>query len=143
MSAQHTQGRLEVHAHTYAIADTGDYDSVFEIWDNNGKAIAWFGGTDSDEANARRIVACWNACEGIRTEALEHRAHLLKAHDDELATLTTQRDKLLAALIEAREALQMANETPNGPITGTIWMWHRPETLFDFIDAAIAEVKGA
>lgn len=36
-----------------------------------------------DEIAARRICACWNACLGIRTEALEHRAHLLKANDDE------------------------------------------------------------
>ena len=25
-----------------------------------------------DEANARRLVACWNACHGVDTEALEH-----------------------------------------------------------------------
>lgn len=53
---------------------------------------------DAMEANARRIVACVNACAGIRTEALEHRAHLLKAEDDTLASLRRQRDELLAAL---------------------------------------------
>jgi hypothetical protein len=45
--------------------------------------------------------------------------------------------QLLEALREVREALQFANDTPNGPINDTIWMMHRPETLFDFIDAAI------
>ena len=50
------------------------------------------------EDNARRIVACVNACTGIRTEALEHRAHMLKAHDDTIAELKRQRDELLAAL---------------------------------------------
>lgn len=49
-------------------------------------------------ANARRIVACVNACAGINTEALEHRVHLLKAEDDQIATLTKQRDELLSAL---------------------------------------------
>ena len=44
--------------------------------------------------NARRIVACVNACTGIRTEALEHRAHMLKAHDDTIAELKRQRDEL-------------------------------------------------
>ena len=44
--------------------------------------------------NARRIVACVNACSGIRTEALEHRAHMLKAHDDTIAELKRQRDEL-------------------------------------------------
>lgn len=30
--------------------------------------------TPEDEANARRIVACWNACEGIDTSYLEEYA---------------------------------------------------------------------
>lgn len=51
-----------------------------------------------DVAVARRLVACWNACEGIRTEALEHRSHLLKAGDDQITMLTAQRDELLEAL---------------------------------------------
>ena len=50
------------------------------------------------EDNARRIVACVNACTGIRTEALEHRAHMLKAHDYTIAELKLQRDVLLAAV---------------------------------------------
>jgi len=48
---------------------------------------------------------------------------------------------LLAALIEARHVLQLANDTPNGPIVDTIWMMHRPETLFDFIDSMIAKAR--
>lgn len=53
-----------------------------------------------------------------------------------------QRDALLGKVIEARQALQFANDTPCGPINDTIWMMHGPETLFDFLDAAIASVKG-
>ncbi len=49
-------------------------------------------------ANARRIVACVNACRGIRTEALEHRVHALAAEDDTISVLKSQRDQLLAAL---------------------------------------------
>ena len=52
-----------------------------------------------------------------------------------------QRDELLAVLVEAREALQFANDSPGGVAADTIWMIHRPETLFDFMDAAIASVK--
>lgn len=48
-----------------------------------------------------------------------------------------QRNTLLAAMQEVREALQLANDSPGGIITDTIWMPHRPETLFDFIDATI------
>lgn len=47
----------------------------------------------------------------------------------------------LDALTEIREALRVANETPNGPITDTIWMPGRPETLFDAFDAAIAALQ--
>ena len=49
---------------------------------------------DITEANARRLVACWNACESIDTEYLEG--------DDSLPhyarRLMAQRDELLAAL---------------------------------------------
>lgn len=62
------------------------------------------------EANARRIVACVNACEGILTEALEaepeqrlvkylstRKANYLVA-SLEIGKLMAQRDELLAAL---------------------------------------------
>lgn len=58
------------------------------------------------------------------------------------ARLVSVAPELLAALIEARHALQFANDTPNGPIVDTIWMMHRPETLFDFMDAMIAKATG-
>ena len=63
--------------------------------------------------------------------------------DHALGDLKRQRDELLAAMIEAREALQFANDTPHGGISDTIWMMHRSETLFDFLDAAIAKAGGA
>jgi|CXWL01.1.fsa_nt_gi hypothetical protein len=28
--------------------------------------------TVEDELNAKRVVACWNACDGVKTETLEH-----------------------------------------------------------------------
>ena len=48
-----------------------------------------------------------------------------------------QRDALLSALIEARESLQFASDSPGGLGADTILMMHRPETLFDFMNAAI------
>lgn len=50
--------------------------------------------------------------------------------------------RLRAALQEVRETLQFANDSPNGGIHDTIWMMHRPETLFDFIDAAMQKGSG-
>ena len=61
---------------------------------------------EQQAANVRRIVACVNACAGIRTEALELRVHMLQAGDDEIAALRQQRDKLLAALKSAKHMLE-------------------------------------
>ena len=61
---------------------------------------------DITEANARRLVACWNALQDFSTEALEHRSHLLKAEDDQIAMLTTQRDELLEALKKTAEHIE-------------------------------------
>lgn len=67
-----------------------------------------------------------------------------------LSALTKERDEFAAVcekqmddLSEAREALQFANDTPNGPICDTIWMMHRPETLFDFMDEALSTTNAA
>lgn len=52
------------------------------------------------EANARRVVACWNACEGISTEALE-KENMLPAFDreqDRADRAERQRDDLLESL---------------------------------------------
>lgn len=46
--------------------------------------------------------------------------------------------ELRGVLRDVRHALQFANDSPNGGITDTLWMMHRPETVFDFIDAALA-----
>lgn len=47
--------------------------------------------------NARRIVACVNACVGIPTENLEEKT-VVVSHDYNLANIKQQRDELLAAL---------------------------------------------
>ena len=91
-------------------------------------------GLIDDYETARRIVACVNACAGVDTELLEE-------YQAPFSELRKQRDELLAALIESRHALQFANDNPNGGISDTIWMMHGPETLFDFMDAAIAKAK--
>jgi hypothetical protein len=50
-----------------------------------------------DEANARHLAACWNACYGAPTEALEN-SDVLAGLSQRIAHLTIQRDELLAAL---------------------------------------------
>lgn len=54
MSTHHTPGKLRVHKHAL-LAEDGFYLT----------------GTIVKPDDARRLVACWNACEGIPTESLE------------------------------------------------------------------------
>lgn len=103
MSAQHTPGRLAV---------------AVEIFDNDGMpetALQALGGAATvavalefgpnnpgmREANARRLAACWNACEGISTEALESDGNLgngWKLATYEMRDAIAQRDELLDLL---------------------------------------------
>ena len=55
---------------------------------------------DVHEANARRIVACVNACEGVDTELLEIRPVPFSELREERDSLLKQRDVLLDALIK-------------------------------------------
>lgn len=57
------------------------------------------------EDNARRIVACVNACEGIPTEVLESGPHRIIQR---YAAAERQRDELLAALKDLHKAYRMA-----------------------------------
>ena len=141
MSAKHTAGRVRVQ-HPYA----GD----------RGWEVAFEPGLeqlcqDISEANARRLVACWNACEGISTEALEGDDAPRKLREDR-DLLLAQRDELLAQLKKVREVIAAWNqafvETVTNQSTGLI---DDPEDILiaeadqDFlndIDAAIAKTTG-
>ena len=74
-----------------------------------------------NDADARRIVACVNALAGVSTEHLEQ--YGLPDFAQKISDLAQQRDKLLAALEKCRD------------------MVGHPDNV-DFINAAIAEVKG-
>ena len=67
---------------------------------------------EEGEANARRIVACVNACQSMTTEQLEARltegrslAHMLTERDKALDMLTEQRSELREELDRAYDAL--------------------------------------
>lgn len=78
MSAGHTKGKLSLFM-LY-----GDH----EIRDQGGRLIAV--STTPQYRNARRLVACWNACEGIETYALELMTDDLSIHHQ--ITTTARRD---------------------------------------------------
>lgn len=83
-----------------------DEDELIQIRASNGAIIArlWIDVDDkqfSDEQreNARRIVACVNACRGLPTDELEQKV-LVAAVGTQLLALESQRDELMVALGE-------------------------------------------
>ncbi len=57
-----------------------------------------FGSYPVSDANARRIVACVNACKGIKTESLEMEVLSWITDETGQSLLQRERDELLAAL---------------------------------------------
>ena len=119
MSAKHTPGRLSVdeypvtlangdlaHAKLSIVAPSKDPRYLhFSIGMVNFSA-EFTGLYPSDveeaEANARRLVACWNACEGMAADELEEIARtggMLGPRED-VAKIAEQRDKLREALLK-------------------------------------------
>ena len=108
MSEKHTQGRLVVRGGYSIYADEGKTPVA---------DTCLTASSDNDEANARRLVACWNACECFSTEMLEGAMSavvqggfvgLWSSYCDkksEAEDLRSQRDELLAALKVAEESV--------------------------------------
>lgn len=133
MSAQHTQGRLK-QGYTLATPQTRQWTG--EQWEQNEareKCLVFADFTPLDEGrgrklvaacrqgpeDARRLVACWNACDGIPTDVLEER----KVSEALWRQLTAQRDELLEAL------------------EGVMY-WDNGKPEWDAARAAIAKVEG-
>lgn len=66
--------------------------------------ITFTGKSDEAMANARRIVACVNACRGLGTDELEQHG-LVSAVGYELIELTKQRDELLRDMQDVLDML--------------------------------------
>jgi hypothetical protein len=49
----------------------------------------------------------------------------------------TEAQRLRDALVQVRNSLQYANDTPNSGIDDTLWMMHSPNTVFDYIDSVL------
>lgn len=109
---------------------------------NEGKITALCGlaganGEDESIANARRIVACVNACAGVETGHLEK--YGLPDFAQKISDLREQRDELLAALERCRFALE-----PYDDIKPRDWKSDRLNLreAHQAAVAAIASVKG-
>jgi len=122
----HTQGKLIVKGGYCIYADEGKTP----VADACINAIS-----DPSEANARRLVACWNASIGIPTAELEAAAdgRLLNIFEG----LISERDELLAALKVARLWHQGDKWRDDCMIElRAAWEAHR-----DALDAAIARAE--
>lgn len=97
MSAMHTPGPLKIAGretrglpHTLVASRT----LLFRVYSEA------YGDMDQEVANARRLVACWNVCDGMSTESLELMpGQFFKPPYQRLAELEAQRDELLDALL--------------------------------------------
>lgn len=143
---QHTQGRL----HTGAEIAGTSLDRV--IYAESRWSVAeskWHGDSiitkQEAKANALRLVACWNACEGFETETLElmasGNAPSLREIFREHGELWAQRDELLAAL----KALLAADpwRSPLKPLTMPTLSdkWDGIEQAVRMAEAAIAKAQ--
>lgn len=114
MSAQHTQGRLIAREWSFHSKTTLGYIGP----DGHFVAIGDVGGhgrhSEEDEPDARRLVACWNACLDFPTDDLEScpdgGLFHLAAHANELAI---QRDELLALLEYAHQWIDLSPHGDN------------------------------
>ena len=100
MTTQHTPGKLKL---TFGKELQWDY-----MLDAQGeKSIAYFRHykpmtKKEGKANARRLVACWNALEGLSTGKIDAIA-AIGGFPGAVGELMAQRDELLAALTKTLE----------------------------------------
>ncbi|MEA9440033.1 hypothetical protein VCX45_04850 [Aeromonas caviae] len=128
--SEHTKGLLRVGRPGAVVAD----HPVPEM--SGSDALDYYGGHMVAEsvtaANARRIVACWNACLGLPTDELEQRG-LASAFGNQLLQVEKQRDVLLELLREARNPLITAMEVSSEDASA------ETEELLERIDALLAD----
>jgi hypothetical protein len=91
----HTQGKLGFDQYGSIKTSRGETLSL----DGVSMPCGYVPSEHIGKKNARRLVACWNACDGISTESLEMAASLGGLRDvSPGAAVFSQRDELLSAL---------------------------------------------
>lgn len=95
MRAEHTPARVIL------FTQYGDH----EIRSETGELIAV--SVSHQHANARRLVACWNACEGLYTESLERGEPLAEQIVDVLVQRDELKGEILVVTMLLREALNV------------------------------------
>ena len=106
---EHTPGLLKVDG-LYIGTDAADSQTIAYLSDHRNTTPRGAGET---LANGRRLVACWNACEGIRNpEAVPDMLAALRSIDAEISQLVDEEDRGMEAKIRriARSAIAKATE---------------------------------
>lgn len=87
---------------------------------------------DDAKAIARRLVACWNACEGISTENLENNLPIKELAERYNAALS-ERDELLGLIVELldTELAELACQGSHAPV----------EDVLGRMEFAVAKLK--
>ncbi len=110
--SEHTPGLLALEE---VASDSGHIKHLCPV-DSEGMSLLTvvehegvkFAAVYSDD-DARRFMACWNACEGLHTESLERGPSLA----DQLVDVLNERDSLRAVNAELLEALEGVTEVVN------------------------------
>lgn len=130
MSERHTPGHLILeHGADIVTFEDGRIMDVASVYchEIDGRS----------EANAERMVACWNACQGIDTADIKSGSVSIinKLHDEAAKRVLAQRDELLAALNLLKAADFGANVI-------TAEDERHMDSVAAFARAAIAKVEG-
>lgn len=144
MSEQHTPGKLRLER------DPMHFDSMSSIRGGEHREhlgppdelmIEVGGWSPAQEANARRLAACWNALDGISTSQIEAAARS-GSIAYALHKVISQREELLEALKKAEAALSDIGDAEREPGDDVAWCEARAAQSLPFIRAAIAKVEG-
>lgn len=130
--SEHTKGLLALFRNGKSVG-SADGTGVCEVWprDENGFPDG------EGRANARRIVACWNACHGLPTDELEQKG-LACAFGTQLLLLEQHRDTLLEALNGVLGVMNNSQGVAGWHQNGAIATWDEllPEvaTALEFVE---------
>jgi len=114
MSAAHTEGLLvavDINGDGCMGLISGERDSILTVDETNFAYVY-------NSEDARRLVACWNACEGLTTDNLESVAMMgdtLFARFNEFNAEVVRQDKAIdAARTLLADALETFDDNPHG-----------------------------